>query len=429
MFSIPSRVPVCGALIVAFSLAPRITSAQRGSVADSLVHRALAVNPRIQSAALQLDASRARIGPAGAWSDPMLMAGVQNVPITRMASSGHGAPTGPEPMTMKMLGVSQTVPYPGKTSLRTRLARFEAEIAEARLAAITRDVTREVLDAYYDLIAARLVLDILERQRQVATSIVPATEARYVAGTAAQADVLRARTEATMLVQETNTATEQERSALARLAAIADVEAVRAIGTDSILAIEPKAILEVEQLQALATQTNPRLRERRAMIAMRTAMAELAGMEYLPDIDVSLQYGQRDRLPDMITATISVPLAVKRGQKQNATARASRLDVSAAEAELRAEENALRSDVARAYASIQRYRANLELLERGILPQTRATFVSSSATYQSGRSELLNVLDARRALFAAELMYARMRADYAKSLNELAALVGGEVVP
>jgi outer membrane protein TolC len=330
-------------------------------------------------------------------------------------------------MTMKMLGVSQSVPYPGKASLRTRIARAEAEIAEARLATVTRDVTREVLDAYYDLVSARQVLKILERQQLVATSILPATEARYVAGTAAQADVLKARTEAATLVQETNAAMEQERSALARLTA--NVEETLAITADSLVANEPNAIPELDQLQTVATQTNPRLRERRAMIAMRTAMAELAGREYLPDIDVSLQYGQRDQLPDMITATISVPFAVKRGQKQNATARASRLDVNSAEAELRAEENAVRSDVARAHASLQRNRVNLELFERGILPQARATFESATATYQSGRGELLTVLDARRALFATELMYAQMRAEYAKSLNDLAALVGREVIP
>lgn len=427
MFRITSRA-VRGAIFGAFAFAPAVAPAQWRSAGDSLVRRALAANPRIRAAALQLDASRARVGPAGAWSDPMVMAGIQNLPLSRDRSSSGMMSAGPEPMTMKMLGVSQTVPYPGKTSLRRRIARAEAEIAEARVAIVTRDVGREVLDVYYDLIAARMVLGTLERQQQVATSILPATEARYVAGTAAQADVLKARTEASLLMQERNAATEQERSALARLADITDDVEFRAIAADSFAVTQAKPLPALDQLQAVATQTNPRLRERRAAIAMRAAQADLAAREYLPDVDVSLQYGQRDRLPDMITALVSVPVPVQRGRKQNAAARASRLDIASAEAELRAEENAIRSDVTRAYAAVQRQRANVELLDHAILPQARATFASVTATYQSGRGELLNVLDARRSLFATEIMYARMLADYAKALNELAALVGAEVL-
>jgi cobalt-zinc-cadmium efflux system outer membrane protein len=426
MFRITSRA-FRGAVFATFAFAPAVTSAQSGSAADSLVRHALAANPRIRAAALQLDASRARIGPAGAWADPMLMAGIQNLPISKQ-SVAHGT-AAPEPMTMKMLGLSQTVPYPGKTSLRARMARAEAEVAGAQLAIVTRDVTREVVDAFIDLTTARMVLITLERQQQIAASILPATEARYVAGTAAQADVLKARTEATMLVQERNAAAEQEHSALARLAALTNGAEASVIAPDSSGVTRIKEVTELDRLQALAAQTNPRLRERRAMVAIQSAQADLARKEYLPDVDVSLQYGQRDRLPDMITAMVSLPVPVHRGRKQTATARAARLDAASAEAELRAEENAVRSEVARAHAAVQRQRANVELLEQGILPQARATFTSATATYQSGRGELLNVLDARRALFATEIMYARTLADYAKALNELAALAGEEVLP
>ncbi|MEX2154222.1 MAG: TolC family protein [Gemmatimonadaceae bacterium] len=430
MFRITSRAAVRGAVIVVL-LAPAIVPAQSRGTADSLVQRALGVNPRIRAAASHVDASRARVGPAGAWPDPMLMAGIQNLPLSREAAAGHAAPTGPEPMTMKMLGVSQMVPYPGKTSLRTRAARADAEIAEARLAIITRDVRREVMDAYLDLVAARLLLNILDRQQQVATSILPATEARYVAGTAAQSDVLKARTEATMLVQERNEATQEERSALARLAAVTDDADLSTVAADSFPAgfQATRTVPALESVETHALQTNPRLRERRAMLAMQSAQAHLAARDYLPDFDLSVQYGQRDRLPDMITAIVSVPLPVQRSRKQSATARAARFDVAAAEAELRSEENTVRSEVVRAYAAVQRQRANLDLLERAVLPQARATFASTSATYQSGRAELLDVLDAMRALFATETMYVRTLAEYGKSLSELEALVGAEVHP
>jgi cobalt-zinc-cadmium efflux system outer membrane protein len=115
---------------------------------DSLVARAVVANPAIGAAAARLAAARARVAPAGLLPDPMLMVGVQNLPLGRMqsAAAGHGeaAGSGPDPMTTKMVGVGQTVPYPGKLAARKRVAERGVEAAEAALAATTRQVIQDV---------------------------------------------------------------------------------------------------------------------------------------------------------------------------------------------------------------------------------------------------------------------------------------------
>lgn len=431
MLGKPARAVIHGALIIPFltGAAPSLAQ-ERGIVADSLIATALAANPRLRAAEAQASAARARVGPAGAWPDPMLMAGIQNLPLTRESAVGHGSPAGPDPMTMKMVGVTQTVPYPGKTSVRTKVARAEADAADARLSALRLVVRRDVLDAYYDLATSRTVLALIERQQQVASSVLPAAEARYVAGTGVQSDVIKARTEAALLVEERNAAQQQERAALARLKAALDQPSTTPIRTEPLaddgVTVTP---LLPDSLHAIALRASPRLRVRRAMIAGQAAQVELARREYLPDFDVSIQYGQRDRLPDMITATVGVPLPIQRGRKQSAEARAARFDLAAAEAELRAEQNEVQSEITRVHGEIARQRANADLLTRAILPQARATFASASASYQSGRGELLNVLDAMRATFAAETMFVRTLAELAKAIAELRALVGEEVAP
>lgn len=348
MFSYLSRRRLRGALVITILAGPTAVSAQTRDGSDSLVALALALNPRIRAVDAQAAAARARIAPAGARPDPMLMAGIQNLPLGR----DPGAMPGPDPMTMKMVGVSQTIPYPGKTSLRTRIARAEA--ADARATAVRPEVKRDVLGAYYDLVAARMLLGIVGRQQDVAAGILPATEARYVSGSAAQADVLKARNEAAALVQERNALTQEERAALARLNGALDQPSNAPVKADSLPPSVMGATLlpSLDSLQSLAQTANPRLVERRAMIAAQMARAELARRGPLPDFDVSIQYGQRDRLPDMITALISVPVPIQRGRKQDAEVKAATLDVSAAEAELRVEENAVRSEVARLRASL-----------------------------------------------------------------------------
>lgn len=427
MFSCSSCPRFGGALVVALLATAGKSFAQSREVTDSLVMRALASNSALRAAEARAAAARARVAPAGTWPDPMLMAGIQNLPLSR-EKAAPGAAAGPEPMTMKMVGIAQTVPYPGKTAGRASIARAEADAADARLAAVRLTVVRDVLAAYYDLAAARSVLALLERQQQVASSVLPATEARYLAGTAVQSDVLKARTEAAMLVEERNSALQQEREALARLSASLDQPDSVPVLADTVPEISAGRALSLDSLHVVALRSSPRLRERRAMIAAESSRLELARRDYLPDFDLSIQYGQRDRLPDMITASVAIPIAIQRGRKQGGEIRAARFDLTAMQAELRAEENALRAELARTHGEVERHRANAELLANAILPQVRATFASASASYQSGRGELLNVLDAMRAMFAAETMYVRTLTELAKASAALRALVGEEVV-
>lgn len=186
----------------------------------------------------------------------MLMAGIQNLPL-----ASDAAMPGPEPMAMKMLGVSQTIPYPGRTSLRARIASSEADAADARVSAARRELRREVVSAYYDVVAGRTLQVIVERQQELASGIIPATQARYVSGSAPQADILKARNEAAALVEERNTLLQEERAALARLDAALDQPSVTPLPTDSLTA--PGATLPaLDSLQSLALAANPRLLER-----------------------------------------------------------------------------------------------------------------------------------------------------------------------
>jgi hypothetical protein len=64
----------------------------------------------------------------------MLMAGIENLPLGAMnePSMGTASSSGSvEPMTMKVVGISQTVPYPGKLGLRRRAAEREVDAARA----------------------------------------------------------------------------------------------------------------------------------------------------------------------------------------------------------------------------------------------------------------------------------------------------------
>ena len=179
---------------------------------DSLIARALVVSPTARAASLRVSAARARVGPAGARPDPLLMAALQNQPLS-------GAR---DPMTMHMIGISQTIPYPGKLPLRTRAAQREVDATMAVVDATRLDIARQVRAAYYEIAYADRALLILEQNRDVLADVIRVTEVHYSVGTGSQQDVLRARVEATRLGDDASALREQRRAQVAALNALLD---------------------------------------------------------------------------------------------------------------------------------------------------------------------------------------------------------------
>jgi outer membrane protein TolC len=411
---------------------------------DSLIARALSISAALRAEDARARAAQALIAPAGARPDPMLMAGVRNLPLSSPSLSR-------DEMTMSMVGIAQAIPYRGKLRLRSRVAESASQAASARSAAVRLTVARQVTEAYYNLAGARLVLDAVARQQRLASAMTPAVEARYAAGTAAQADVLATRNEIALLAQEGAVIAEEARAALADLNVLLDqapdaaVEArfpehvVRAALGDSARAapftsaalgarLTDSPLVPTDSIIALAVRRNPRVQEHEAMIFAQGAAAALAAREHLPDIDVSLEYGYRPGNADMVSAVISVPLPFQRARKQTQLASAAKFELEAHEAEHHAEITELRREVARLTSVLERSRAQLALSRRSVLPQTRAVTESATASYGSGRGDFATLLAALRSGYAAEAQYVRALQEFAVTLAALEELAGGEVL-
>ena len=421
---------------------------------EALIARAHQANPSIAAARARVSAARARVTPAGLLPDPMLMLGIQNLPLgSSSASDPSMGSGGPDPMTMKMIGVEQIIPYPGKLRLARRIAEREVQAAVASLAATEWGVTSDVRGAYYELAFIDRALDIVDHNHRVLSDLVTVTETRYGVGTAAQQDVLRARVEVTRLAESAVAFREQRRGALARLNAVLDrpMEAplgdvvlpariARAAVPDSASRIQfvsaelgaraaGSPLPPLAQLLERAAEHAPAIREQHAMIAIERERLALAQRAYLPDFDVSLQYGQRTGYPDMLTAMVSVPIPVQKRQRQGQLVVEARAQLANLEAERHARRNEIRADVARLFSELERQRAQLALYVKAIIPQGRASLASATASYQVGRVEFLTVLENQATLFNYETEYFRTLTDFATTLAELERVMGEEILP
>ena len=398
--------------------------AQKDLQLEQLLREAAERNPDVLAARREVEAARRRVDPAEALDDPMLEAGVVNLPAQSLSFSR-------EDMTMKMIGITQRLPYPGKRALRREAAEKEAEAVEHNARELQNKVRRDVKVAYFDLAlvdesqrAAQRNLGVLEQFSSIA-------ESRYSLGQATQADVLKAQTQRARM--------QEELIKLGRERPMLEAELNRALGRSAPpgalvpAALRPaEAELDFEALRRSARSNRPQLLAQQSTIGRSGKALEIARKDYYPDFDVRFSYGQRDNFEgmkreDMISFTVAINLPIWRESKREprvAEAEAMRDQASAMyQARINETEAMLRQQVAAAEQSLRSTR----LYENALLPQARLAAQASLSAYRVGRVDFFTLLDSQMTVFNAEVGYAASLASRNKSLAEIELLTGLEL--
>ena len=387
----------------------------------ALLAEAAQNNPDVQAARRETLAAGSRVAPAGALDDPMLEAGVINVPVPSWSFKA-------EDMTMKMIGLTQRLPYPGKRDLRRAVAEKEALAAEANQQELANRVRRDVKVAYFDLGLVDESLRLAERNRRVLEQYLSIAEARYGVGQGAQADVLKAQTQVSRMLEEL--------IKLGRERPMLEAELNRAAGRVAPAPISPppaqakEVSLSFDELRAAARARRPQLLAQERLMDRSAKAAELARKDYYPDFDVRLSYGQRDnfqdmRREDMISFTVAINLPMWRESKRGPRVEEAEAMRGQALAMYQARLNELDAMLRQQIAAATQTLKSVRLYETGLLPQARLTADASLAAYRVGRADFFSLLDSRMTAFSAEVGYAASLAAYNKALAEIEFLAGG----
>lgn len=419
-----SRYSICFAVVLWAGAAGGFAQdrlVQGDPVLDRLIAEAVQNNPEIQAAEHEREAARQRIAPAGALDDPMLEAGVLSLPTTGRLDQ--------EPMTMKMIGLAQRFPYPGKLRLRQDMAAREADAASQNYREVVNRVVRDVKVAYYELAFVIESAHLVQRNIEILEQFLKTAEARYAVGEGQQADVLKAQTQLARM--------QDELIRLGRERLVLEAELNRVLGRPH-GAAPPRpefprlaeVALSLDALQETALMTRPRLLAIRSTIDRNARAVDLAKLDYYPDFDVRFSYGQRDTLQgglpqdDLVSLTVAVNLPLWRESK-----RAPRVAEAAAmrEQALSMYQNQVNEINARLRQEVTNARQSLQsarLYETAILPQARLTVESALAAYKVNRVDFLTLLDNQMVVFNAEIARAFAITSYYKALAEIELVAG-----
>jgi len=398
------------------------TNSNNFSALPALISEALENSPEIQGALRERDAASQRIAPAAALDDPILEAGVINAPL---ASS----PFNREDMTMKMIGLSQNLPYPGKRGLRRDVAAKDAEAVAYGYQETVNRVVRDIKIAYFDLSLTLARTGLVEKNKLILERFLQIAEGRYEVGQANQADVLKAQTQVSRMVDEL--------LRLARERPAIEAELIRALGRDANVAApipEPpqlsEGILNLESLRETALAQRPRLLALQSLVARNEKALDLARRNYYPDFNARLSYGQRDnmldgaRRADMVSLTVAINLPVWRENKLAPREAESLALRDQAQSLYQAQRNEVSANLRQQVATVEQNFKSAQLYQTTILPQARLTVESALAAYRVNRVDFLTLLDSQMTVFNYEISLVTAMASYNKALAEIDLLTG-----
>jgi outer membrane protein TolC len=388
----------------AFSASPPLTlaEAQRLALQRS---RQLAGND------YAVDAARQMAVAAGQLPDPVLKAGVDNLPV----SGADRFNIGSDFMTMRRVGISQELTSADKRRLRSEVYALQADkglaARDVAAAAIERDTALAWLDYYF----ARQTADVIAEQLVLARDEVRAAEGAYRGGRGSQADVLAARAAVLEVEDRASDAERRVRSAAAMLTRWTGTDAARLAGLPAIDTISLNPEMLARQLEH-----HPDIAVLARQEAIAQTEAKLAEANRKSDWSMEVAFQQRgSAYSNMVSVGISVPLQWDRKNRQDRELAAKLAAAEQAHAE---RDELLRAHEAETRSMINEWQSDRERharYEKELLPLARERTDAMLAAYRGGKASLTELLGARRGETEARLQVLQLQAGAARLWAQL----------
>ena len=380
-------------LLLCFSAAASAQETLRLTRAQA-IQEALARNPSLAAARAQVEEARAGVVTAAAFADATFAADVAGQRNVLNPGSGNASDQ----------GIGVTVPFPGKTRLRRDVATAQLRAAEFNVTQLRQQVASQAAQAYDAILVAQRHRDDLTEAQKLANDFVQKTQARFLGGTVARVDVVKAETD---LAQAENDLIANDRAILTARASLNRImgrSGGAPLETSDTLEV-PGPIAAIDTLEKAAETSRPEIASLTAQLQGAKEATRLAHQFWLPDVNFTLSRNQVDGVPTTFTTGVGfgIPIFFWQHQRGEVTAAMHREEeLTANIADIRAQ---VSLDVQTAYTNASTALRQAIFIRDHLLPEAREVYRVASVSYGLGGSSALDLLDAKRTLLSAESQY------------------------
>ncbi|WP_431020200.1 TolC family protein [Burkholderia cepacia] len=378
---------------------------------DAALQSATDHSASMQSAQASVRASSEAAVKAGQLPDPMLKAGIDNLPV----NGGQRFTVGQDFMTMRRIGIEQEWVSGDKRRLRSALANEQLGRERAGYLAQLASVRQQTATAWLNAVYAKQALALQQALLDHMNHEFDATKASYRGAKASAADVVQARAMLAQTQDQWLKARQVYQTALIALSRWTAVPASDVTGTppapESFVSSLPPDELRVSQ-PALITAADD--------IAVAEADTAVANSERRPNWTWEVAYQQRGgAYSNMVSVGVTIPLPLNRRNRQNRDV-AEKAEL-ATKARLMYEDTLrqVQADIRTQSETLASGRERIANLSASLLPAADQRVQLANAAYRAGTGSLADTFAARRAQLDAQLQVLDLRRDVSQTWAQL----------
>jgi cobalt-zinc-cadmium efflux system outer membrane protein len=390
---------------------------------QELINTAIEVSPKIKMLEMKKQAASNRIEQNSNLPDPMLTLGLMNLPTNSFSFTQ-------EPMTGKIIGLSQMFPFPGKLSAISDAATVDTAIVSQEIKDAENEIRKMVSLKYYALSYIRKALLYSQESKNLLEKISDVVSTKYTVTKASQQNLIKVQLELTRISDKIEDLKSKEASVVAELNALLLRDAGSEISTEFYEQIN-YINFSANQLDSLSRLHRPYLKGIELFNQKEKFKQNIAEKDYYPNFTLGVQYSFRDEiaktktpLNDFFSVMVGISLPLNYGGKVSA-----KVQESVSMQEFYSDQYSLavqklNGEFGSAVSQLASLEERIKLFEDGLLPQAQQNLKSALASYQVNEVDFINVIDAEDQLFKIETNLYKLKTDYLKQIADLEFLTG-----
>jgi outer membrane protein TolC len=334
-------------------------------------------------------------------------------------------------MTQKQISVMQKLPFPGKRGLRGAIAEKAVDMAAEEYMEQKSMLIMQVKTTYARILFLDLAAAITEENRTLLRQFIKIAETKYEVGSGIQQDVIKAQVELSKMTDRLIPIKQKREVMVARLNNLLNRPVETPFTTnDQIRLTDLK--LSLEDLKRIAEGRRSILKQKKHLIEKNETAMKLSKINYYPDFDIGVSYGQRDDSPaqeraDFMSAFVMIKIPLWHKEKEDRKVAEEEANVRKAQAEYSALKNNIFFNIKSLLAEIESHEKRAELLNSGLIPQSRLSLDSALSAYRVNKVNFLTLVNSQLTLYNYELDYNRVITDHEIKLAELESVIGQRI--
>ena len=404
-----------------------ISAQHKNETRNDLINEAIQVSPKIRMLNSKMYVSKSRIEIGTNLPDPMLTLGLMNMPTNSFSFTQ-------EPMTGKIIGLSQGVPFPGALQSASDVKAVDTLIVQQEIEDLENEIRKNVSRLYFDLRVHREEILLAEESEALLKQISEVVKSKYEVSKASLQNIIQVEVQITRVKDKIEMLKGKKNAARSELNALLLRNEDSAIFTNDIPSTG-KDVLTAPSLISLAKENRPFLKGIQLSLRKSELMEEKAEYEFYPNFKFGIQYSQRDyiaatsmNLNDFLSVVVGISLPVNYGGKKSEKINEAVFMQNLYRDQYQSSLQSLSQSFGKITAKINELQSREDLISNSLLPQAEQSLQAALADYQVGKIDFVNVINAENDILKIKIELVKIRTEYFKNLAQLEFLTGKEII-